>query len=55
LVWHELQADGAGRFVLPREMTGRSVAEIRFRCEVTGTDRQLQLTLARPADAAERP
>jgi hypothetical protein len=55
LAWHELQPNAGGRFAVPRELAGRSVAEIRFRCELTGGDRRLQLTLARPTDATERP
>ena len=55
LVWHELKADTSNTFTLPPALAGRSVAEIRFRCDVAGSDRRLQLKLARPADATERP
>jgi hypothetical protein len=55
LLWYELLPDSEGRFVLPREMAGRSVAEIRFRCDVAGSSSDLLLELARPDDATERP
>jgi hypothetical protein len=45
LRWYEQQTAVAGRFVLPRELTGRSVAEIRFRADLESSNRLLNLTL----------
>ncbi len=55
LLWHELLPDSQGRFLFPREMTGRSVAEIRFCCGAASKGRRMQLTLTRAADTTERP
>src|SRR5262249_43524517 len=37
--WHELKRNENGAFFVPADLAGRSVAEIRFRCDTAGIDR----------------
>src|SRR5262245_51351346 len=53
--WHELKQGEEGALKVPAGLASRSVAEIRFRCDITGGDRRLQLTLVRLTDPTERP
>jgi hypothetical protein len=57
LEWRDFGVFRGDSFIasLPAELARRDLAEIRFRANVSGSNRQLRLTLIRTASAEERP
>jgi hypothetical protein len=52
--WHQLKTGENGRWRLPPELAQREVATIRFRADIAGSNRRVQLTLVRGGTPAER-